>query len=63
MYFLLPILQKKMRKKFLIKEDYKVYIINGVTWYRLDKKSPEIRFPKVIKWIKSKENSLINIIR
>lgn len=43
-------------KTFLIKEEqkYSVYVINGVIWYRLEKKSPEIRFHEVMKWIMKK---------
>lgn len=44
-------------KTFLIKEEqkYSVYMINGVIWYRLEKKSPEIKFPEVIEWIINKK--------
>jgi len=40
-------------KKFLFKyeQNYTVYSINGVTWYRLEKESPGIRFPQIVDMI------------
>lgn len=44
-------------KTFLFRENtYSIYVINGVTWYRLEPKSPKFRFPNAVKIIMKKEN-------
>jgi hypothetical protein len=50
----------RMMRKFLFKRElnYNVYVINGVTWYRLEPKSPKFRFPKAVNMIMINEDPI-----
>ena len=52
----------KRMKEFLFKKPiYTVYIINDVTWYRLEKESPLIKFPKAVEMIKKMTERILFI--